>query len=174
MESEDFDLVVLDLALGDREGLEVLKRIKSGKGDCPVLVLSMFDEKVYAERCLRAGASGYVMKEDGAELLLEAIRTILRGEVFVSQVVKERMVRGLARSGGSAGRTVRDLSDRELQVFRLLGEGLSTREVAERLSLSVKTIESHRARIKEKLGIESASQLVHRAVSWVRGEMGMD
>ena len=166
------DLVVLDLGLGSADGLDLIPRILRATGGAKVLVLSMFDEALYAERCLRAGASGYLMKEAASSTLVDAIREVLAGEIHVSEPVQDRLVRKAAgRAPDSAG--VSDLTDRELQVFRMLGEGLSTREVAEGLHLSIKTVESHRAKIMRKLGLEQASQLIHRAVAWVQGEHGM-
>lgn len=165
------DLVVLDLALGEADGMDLLPRLRRAAEDALVVILSMFDEAVYAERCLRAGASGYVMKEAASETLVAALRQVLAGEIAVSEDVRARLVRRVAGRSGDSG-PVEALTDRELQVFRLLGEGRSTREVAEALHLSVKTIESHRAGIMDKLGLEHANQLVHRAVGWVQREEG--
>lgn len=159
------DAVVLDLALGDDDGFDAISRLRRADGRPPILVLSMFDELVYAERCLRAGASGYVMKEEASETLVKAIRTVLQGDVAVSPAVRDRLARRLA--GTAAEGPVDSLTDRELQVFRMVGEGRSTREVAEALQLSVKTIETHRSKIMRKLELENATQLLHRAVTWM-------
>ena len=169
--SETPDLVILDLALGETDGLDLIPRIRKAAGDAEVLVFSMYDERLYAERCLRAGASGYVMKEEGAETLLEATRAVLAGEIWVSEATRDRVLRRLA-GRESATDAVSQLTDRELEVFRKLGEGASTREVAESMHLSIKTIESHRAKIMRKLDLDHAGQLVQRAVSWVRTSRG--
>lgn len=160
------DVVVLDLALGEADGLDAIPRMRRALDGGLVLILSMFDETVYAERCLRAGASGYVMKEEASEVLVDALHRVLDGEVVVSEAMRRRLVRRAA--GKDDGSPVEALTDRELQVFRLVGEGRSTREIAEGLGLSVKTIETHRAKIMRKLGLDGAAQLVHRAVSWVQ------
>ena len=165
------DLVVLDLALGSADGLDLIGRLRRTSDGARILVLSMFDEAVYAERCLRAGASGYVMKEEASETLIDAVREVLGGGMHVSPDVARRLDRGGGREHLPAG--VEGLTDRELQVFRMLGEGRSTREVADGLHLSVKTVETHRAKIMRKLGLHHASELVHRAVSWVREQQGM-
>lgn len=159
------DLIVLDLALGDAEGLDAIPRLRQASGGALILVLSMFDEAIYAERCLRAGATGYVMKEEASEVLVEAVRRVLGGEVVVSGAVQERLVRKAA--GVKDGGGVEELTDREIQVFLHIGKGRSTREIAEQLHLSVKTVESHRAKIMRKLKVDSAHQLVHRAVVWL-------
>lgn len=165
------DLVVLDLGLGEGDGLDAIPRIRRASGDAHILVLSMFDEAVYAERCVRAGASGYIMKEEASEVLIDALRRVVQGEVVVSEAMRRRLVRRAA--GQTRGTPLEELTDREIQVFRLVGEGRSTREIAEGLGLSVKTIESHRAKIMRKLGLDSATQLVHRAVGWVQDEEQM-
>lgn len=162
------DLVLVDLALGSDDGLELLKEMKKRYPEIPALVLSMHDESVYAERSLRAGASGYVSKQQLDDTVLGAIRTVLAGETFMSSWLEARLAAKYV-----AGHTLEDdsplaaLSDRELQVFRLIGQGLSSRQIAEALHLSVKTIESHREHIKHKLTIETAVQLAHRATQWV-------
>lgn len=161
------DLIVLDLALGDTDGLDLIPRIRKAAGDAEVLILSMYDERLYAERCLRAGASGYVMKEEGAETLLDAARGVLAGEIRVSEKVRDRVLRRVAGREGSSD-AVSQLTDRELEVFRKLGEGASTRDVAESLKISIKTVETHRAKIMRKLDLDHAAQLVQRAVAWVR------
>jgi len=166
------DLVLLDLALGDADALEAIPRLKRLSSGGRVLVLSMFDETVYAERCLRAGASGYVMKEEASTTLVDAIRSVLAGEVAVSDEIRRRLVRRMAGKPRD-GAPTEDLTDRELQVFRLVGGGRSTREIAEGLHISHKTVESHRTNIMEKLGLEKANQLVHRATLWVQQEVGM-
>lgn len=166
-------MAVVDLALEGTDGLELVERITEGSGMIRCLVLSVHDESLYAERALRAGASGYVMKEEATDTLVKAIRTVLDGEVFVSERIMDGILRKLAgRASGLVGSPLETLTDRELQVFRLLGEGNSTREVADQLGLSMKTIETHRAKIMDKLGLENATQLLHRAIEWVQRERG--
>lgn len=160
------ELVILDLGLAGSDGLHAIPRLRRSGGNPCVLVLSVFDEMVYAERCLRAGAGGYLMKEEASHRLVRAIRTVLAGEVWVSRAVRNQLARRLA--GTVREGPAQKLTDRELQVFRMLGEGRSTREIAEALSLSVKTIETHRAKVMRKLALENATQLLHRAVSWVQ------
>jgi DNA-binding NarL/FixJ family response regulator len=161
------DLVVLDISLKGSNGIEVLKNIKVRYPKMLVLVLSMHDETLYALRALRAGASGYIMKQEPAERVLASIRQVLNGEISLSENMEKKMMKQLV--GGRAARTgspLEDLSDRELEVFRLIGKGYSTRQIAEELHLSIKTIESHRAHIKEKLNLKNAMELVQHAIQW--------
>jgi DNA-binding NarL/FixJ family response regulator len=161
------DLVVLDISLKESNGIEVLKDIKVPYPKLLVLMLSMHDETLYALRALRAGASGYVMKQEPADIVLDSIRRVLNGEIALSQNMEKRMMKQLV--GGRAARTgspLEDLSDRELEVFRLIGKGYSTRQIAQELHLSIKTIESHRAHIKEKLNLRNATELVQHAIQW--------
>lgn len=135
--------------------------------DLPVLVLSMHHESLYAERALHAGARGYIMKQEAPDRVLGAIRTILAGEVYVSDKMAARMLRSLAdRRSSTAGSPTDRLSDRELEVFRLIGEGFSTTEIAGRLFLSPKTVETHREHIKQKLNLTQKGELLRRAVQW--------
>lgn len=163
-----FDLVVTDLALPDRGGLELIKDMRELHPETPVLVISMHDEMLYAERALRAGARGYLMKEAGGERMLTAIRDVLGGRVHVSERMSAKILEGMTGSKprGSSS-PVEKLSDREFEVFQLIGQGRGTRQIAEQLSLSPKTVEVHRAHIKEKLALESATDLVRHAVRWV-------
>lgn len=161
------DLVVLDISLRGSNGIEVLKNIKVRYPKLLVLVLSMHDETLYALRALRAGAAGYIMKQEPAERVLSSIRQVLNGEISLSENMEKKMMKQLI--GGRAARTgspLEDLSDRELEVFRLIGKGYSTRQIAEELHLSIKTIESHRAHIKEKLNLKNAMELVQHAIQW--------
>jgi len=161
------DVIILDLSLKDSDGLELIKDIRGRDQRLPVLVLSMHDEAIYAERLLGAGANGYIMKQAAAEQLLTALRRVLTGGVYVSEAVGATMIEKYAASGRSRpSDPLNDLSNRELQVLNLVGRGQTTREVAENLNLSVKTVESHRQRIKKKLGLQTASQLVQYAVNW--------
>ncbi|MDB6055383.1 MAG: two component transcriptional regulator, LuxR family [Verrucomicrobiales bacterium] len=164
------DLAVIDISLKGSSGIELLKNIKCNFPNVLVLMLSMHDESLYAERVLRAGAAGYIMKQEATERILIAIRKVLNGEVYLSERMSTKLmhqlVGGRAASGGSL---MERLSDRELEVFGLIGQGKGTRQIAEQLHLSVKTIESHRAHIKEKLNLKNATELVHRAIQ-LRGE----
>jgi DNA-binding NarL/FixJ family response regulator len=161
------DIVILDISLGGPDGLELLKQVRVRDADLPVLILSMHDEAVYAERVLRAGANGYIMKQEATDLVLTAIRRILAGHVYVPDRVASRMLGQYVRGTASGPRSPLDtLSDRELEVFRLIGEGSSTREIADALHLSVKTVESYQAHIKEKLALRNARELQHHAIEW--------
>ncbi|MBN2129439.1 MAG: response regulator transcription factor [Sedimentisphaerales bacterium] len=165
------DMVIVDISLKDTSGMELIKDLKVQYADLPILTLSMHDEGVYAERSLRAGARGYIMKQEATEQVITAIRRVLAGDVYVSDTVATRMVSKLARGGGAVSASPLDsLSDRELEVFRLIGEGHGTRQVAEKLHLSVKTIETYRAHIKEKLGFKDANELFRAAIEWVNTE----
>jgi len=164
------DLALVDISLKGSSGIELLKNIKVNYPKLLVLVLSMHDESLYAERVLRAGASGYIMKQEATDKVLEAIRKVLAGEIYLSEKMSTKLMHQLI--GGrtpATGSLIERLSDRELEVFGLIGQGRGTRQIAEQLHLSVKTIESHRAHIKEKLNLKNATELVHRAIQ-MRGE----
>jgi DNA-binding NarL/FixJ family response regulator len=162
------DLAIIDLSLKDIGGLELVKQVKVLYPEMPMLVLSMYDETLYCERVLRAGASGYIMKQEGTAKLIVAIRTVMDGEIYVSDRMASRMLgKFIGGKAGSGSSPLERLSDRELEVFEMLGRGLSTREVAERLCVSIKTIESHREHIKEKLKLRNANELVQHATQWV-------
>ena len=165
------DIAIIDISLQGRSGIDLLKDIKAHAPSLPVLVLSMHDESLYAERALRAGAKGYLMKQEATAKLLAAVRQILGGGVYMSDRVSALLVRKLA--GGTAvggGSPLEQLSDRELDVFRLVGQGLTTRDVAEKLSLSVKTVDAHREHIKTKLGLKNSTELLRYAVEHARTE----
>lgn len=162
------DLVLLDLSLKGSSGMELLKVIRSHYPGVPVLVLSMHDEALYAERALRAGASGYLMKQQPPETVREAIHVVLAGEIYLSDQVKTKIVNKALQGGNREGHSpVEALSDRELEVLMFTGRGFSTKRIAEELSLSTKTIESHRASIKQKLQLTDMTALVRFAVEWV-------
>ena len=162
------DLVLSDLTMPGRSGLEFIKDLKAAHEAVAILVVSMHDESVFAERALRAGARGYIMKEAGGENLLAAIRQVLRGEVYVSPRMSARILEGLSgtRPRGSKS-PIEKLTDREFEVFQLIGQGKSTRDIAAQLHLSPKTVDVHRANIKEKLDLTDATALVRHAVRWV-------
>ncbi|HTW58749.1 MAG TPA: response regulator transcription factor [Terriglobales bacterium] len=165
------DILVVDISLNGPDGLDLLKDIRTRNLELPVLILSMHDESIYAERALRAGAQGYIMKQEATEKVLVALRRILSCEIYVSERIANRMLQRFIGSRG-AGRpsSIADLTDRELEVFRLIGEGHSTRQIAEELHISVKTVESYQAHIKEKLSLRSARELVQHAIQWSVGE----
>ena len=167
------DLVVLDISLSGPDGLDVLKEIRMKTTNLPVLILSMHDESIYAERAMRAGANGYIMKQEATEKVLVAIRRILQGEVYVSDRLTSTMLQQYVR-GASQAKTspLVNLTDRELEVFRLIGEGHGTRQIADELHLSVKTIESYQAHIKEKLALRNARELVQHAIEWTVNSKG--
>jgi DNA-binding NarL/FixJ family response regulator len=161
------DILIVDISLNGPDGLELLKHIRLGAPRLPVLILSMHDESIYAERALRAGANGYIMKQEATEKVLVALRRILSGEIYVSDRIANSMLRHYVRGvNPSEHSSISDLTDRELEVFRLIGEGHGTRQIAETLHLSVKTVESYQAHIKEKLSLRSARELVQHAVQW--------
>jgi DNA-binding NarL/FixJ family response regulator len=161
------DLVVLDISLKGANGIELLKHIKVHDPKLRVLMLSMHDETLYAVRALRAGAAGYIMKHEATGKVLTAINQVLRGEIYLSETMEKKMMQQLVGGRGDrTGSPLEDLSDRELEVFNLIGQGQGTRQIAEQLHLSIKTIESHRAHIKEKLNLKTATELVQHAMQW--------
>ena len=161
------DLIVVDISLNGPDGLDLLKDIRVRDVNLPVLILSMLDESLYAERALRAGANGYIMKQEATDRVLVAIRRILSGEIYVSDRIANRMLHRFASGAPVEQRSpVADLTDRELEVFRLIGEGHGTRQIAQDLHLSVKTVESYQAHIKDKLSLKNARELLQRAVQW--------
>ena len=161
------DIVLLDISLNGPDGLEVLKEIRMKSGSLPVLILSMHDESIYAERAMRAGANGYIMKQEATEKVLIAIRRILQGDVYLSDRLTTTMLQQYVRGGAhTKSSPLLNLTDRELEVFRLIGEGHGTRQIADELHLSVKTIESYQAHIKEKLALRNARELVQHAIEW--------
>ena len=165
----DPDIVVLHLSLGKHSGLGLLADLRAQHPQLPVLVLSMHDEAVMAERALRTGARGYVMKQEATQQLLDAVRRVLAGGPAVSEAVKEQMVRAVSgtRDRGTCS-PIQSLSNRELEVFELLGGGLRPAQIAQRLSLSVKTVETHFAHIRAKLGLGTQRDLAVRAVQWMQ------
>jgi DNA-binding NarL/FixJ family response regulator len=164
------DAIIIDVSLQSSSGIDLTKSVKELYPNLPVLILSMHDETLYAERALKAGARGYVMKQEAAETVIHAIRTILAGNIHLSNALSAKVLRDMVdgvkpREAGPYG--VERLSDRELEVFELIGRGHTTRGIAESLNLSIKTIETHRAHIKQKLKLKNATELVHRAFHWI-------
>jgi DNA-binding NarL/FixJ family response regulator len=166
------DIVIVDLALQEGDGLELVRDVHAHHPDVPMLVLSMHDETIYAERLLAEGASGYIMKQAAADQLLNALRAVLRGERYLSEQLAQTLG---VRDGGAEGDAVdpvRRLSNRELQVLNLVGRGVSSRDIAAELGLSVKTVESHRQSIKRKLNLATNSQLLQYAMNWFNWRRG--
>jgi DNA-binding NarL/FixJ family response regulator len=161
------DIAIVDIMLKDMNGIELIKKLKGQWSDLPVLVMSMHDESLYAERALRAGARGYIMKEEATDKMLTAIRKVLQGDVYLSDDMVSRILHRIA-DGKKEGSLLDRLSDRELEVFHLIGDGLGTRQIAERMNVSVKTIESYRAHIKDKLKLTTSTEVVRQAVQWVQ------
>jgi len=166
--AEHPDVAIVDLSLGLASGLELLKTLNASLPDVRVLILSMHDETLYAERALAAGASGYIMKHEAMQKLIGAIRCVASGKTYVSPQMSERIVARVTgrRAAPDAPEPLERLTDREREVLTLIGRGLATREIARQLDLSVKTIETYQARIKEKLGLASGHELTRAAVSW--------
>jgi DNA-binding NarL/FixJ family response regulator len=170
-EGLDPDLAIVDISLPGMSGIELIKHLVALKPELQVIVVSRHDEMLYAERAIRAGARGYVMKLEAGDKIVEAIRHVMRGGIFLSEDLKDRMLFGAATGSKSPSQSPLEvLSDRELEVFEMTGRGQATREIAERLHLSVKTVESYRARIKAKLNLSTAAELMKHAVQWVEGE----
>jgi DNA-binding NarL/FixJ family response regulator len=160
------DLIIADINLKDSSGVELIKDLKKLRPDVPVLVLSMHDESLYAERAFRAGARGYVNKRETAQKMIEAIHRVLDGKLYVSEKTAEVLAGKTIHGGGLARSSIELLSDRELEVFDKLGQGVGTRQIAEEFHVSVKTIQAYCARIKEKLNLTSATELLREAVRW--------
>ena len=162
------DVVIVDITLKNSDGIELTKSLKARYPTLPVIVLSIHDELTYAERALRAGARGYLMKEVVSDRITAAIRTVLTGEIYVSNTMAKKMLRKLA--GGKADTIIAptdSLSDRELEIFRLIGQGYKPSKIAQSMHLSIKTVETYRSRIKEKLNLADADELLRYAIQWV-------
>ena len=164
------DLVIIDVSLGDENGIQLIQEMRDLNAELPIMVFSAAPESGYAEPIMRAGASGYLMKDKAPETIVLAIRTVLEGNIYLSQTMANLLsqVFGRENAPSKPRSVVAGLSQRELEVFRLIGEGKSTRQIAQQLHRSPKTIESHIERIKQKLEINSATELVHRAVRWMK------
>jgi len=165
------DVVIVDISLKSSDGIELTKSIKAGHPKLSVIVLSVHDESVYAERALLAGAKAYLMKDAVSENIVTAIRTVLSGEIYVSSTISKKFLHKIA--GDKAGMTktpIETLSDREFEIFRLIAEGHKASQIAKNLHLSVKTVETYRGRLKEKLNLDSASELLQYAIKWAKSE----
>jgi len=167
VDRQSVDLLIVDISLQGTDGLELVKQLRAREDDVTILVSSMYDETLYAERCLRAGANGYVGKDAPTEQVVQAVRRVLDGGIYLSPAMSNRLLqRMLPGTAPLETSTEEALSDRELEVFRQLGQGKTTREIAEELHLSVKTIETYRENIKAKLALRNSAELVQRAVLW--------
>jgi DNA-binding NarL/FixJ family response regulator len=162
------ELALVDISLPDKHGLELIKDLQVMHPSLPILVVSMHDESLYAERVLRAGGRGYIMKQEGGKKMMEAIRTVLRGQIYVSEQMSAKILEIFSgRRPENSRSPIEKLTDRGFEVFQLIGQGKGTRQIAEALHLSVKTVEVHRLHIKEKLNLDDAPSLVRYAVRWV-------
>ncbi|MCE5328042.1 MAG: response regulator transcription factor [Planctomycetaceae bacterium] len=172
MAAEKPDVALIDLSLKDSSGLDVIRQAATQFPNLRMLVLSMREEALYAERVLRCGAMGYITKEENPANVVEGIRTVLRGNIYISGQMSSKVLSrfaGVYASGSGSGRNLMDsLTDRELEIFELIGNGLPTREIAQRLHISSKTVDSHRENIKDKLKCASASRLLRQAIHWVQ------
>ncbi len=161
------DLVVVDISLKDSHGMELITRLRENHRETKMLVWSMFDEMVFAERVLRAGAMGYINKQESVEKVVDAIRHVLRGEIYLSPRMTNHVLARLGRGESVQQDPINGLTDRELEVFEMIGQGTTTQQIARKLGLSPKTIETHREKIKAKLNLRNAAELSRRAVQWV-------
>ena len=163
------DLIIVDISLKDRSGIDLIKDTRDEFTNMPIIVLSMHDEKIYAERTLRAGAKGYIMKQEAPETIIKAIHHVLNGNIFVSDEIATRIFSMMADGKSNLENSPIDrLSDRELEVFELIGQGFGTRQIARKLYISIKTVENHRIHIKEKLSLKTAIELIQKATLWVQ------
>ena len=169
MEGDPPDLMIVDVSLPDRSGLELLKDIKTSFPDVSLLVISSHDEEVYAERVLRAGGRGYVMKDRAPEQLVEAVNQVLGGGIFLSSSMTAKMMEVFA-GGAEKGSSISSLTDRELEVFEFIGEGLSSREIAAKLGISIRTVDAHRTHMKDKMGFRDSAELAYHAIRWVESQ----
>lgn len=170
LNKEEPDLILTDLTLPDKNGLELIKDAQALRPNVPILVISMHEESLYAERALRAGARGYITKDAGGEKLMHAVRQVLAGAVYVSEKTTTRLLEALSGKVKQSASPISQLSDREFEVYDLIGRGKSTKEIAQRLHLSDKTVAVHRENIKRKLQIGSSAELTHHAIRWVEGQ----
>jgi len=166
METTTPDLAIIDLSLAGGSGIDLIEHIKARDSDILMLVASMHEESLYAERVLAAGARGYINKQEAQDKIIQAIRQVLNGKVYLSEQMTERILNNMVSSSDDR-RDINALSNRELQVFEMIGQGIATSKMATQLNLSVKTIETHQAHIKKKLNLSSAHELTHRAIRWV-------
>ena len=162
------DIAIIDISLKDISGLELIKWVKGLDFKVAMLVISVHDESIYAERALKAGADGYLMKQESPDKIIQAIRQILKGEIYISDSIAKRLIRHLLKGHGEKATPIDSLSDRELEVLQLLGRGFKPKQIADKLCLSIKTIETYQSNIKEKLFLNNAFELAQYAVQWMR------
>jgi DNA-binding NarL/FixJ family response regulator len=165
------DIVVTDISLKNSDGIELTKSIKAICPRLPVIIFSVHDESLYAERALLAGAKAYLMKDEVSENIIKAIRTVLRGEIYVSDTISKKFLHKIAGDKAGTNKTpIENLSDREFEIFRLIGKGYKASQIARQLHLSIKTIETYRTRIKEKLDLVDASELLQYSIKWAKSQ----
>jgi DNA-binding NarL/FixJ family response regulator len=167
LEQEPYDLAIVDIGLAGQSGLELTKQLRERYPEVLVLVCSLHDEVLFAERSLRAGARGYLSKDEAVDRVVEAVERVLDGRIYLSPEMTDRLLAVSAGQSGGRDEPLERLSDRELEVFGLVGQALSSSEIGERLNLSPKTVDSHRENIKKKLGLKNHGELLRRAVQWV-------
>lgn len=162
------DLLIVDISLPGMSGLELVKHMTAIRPELRILVISRHDEQLYAERAIRSGAKGYVMKVEARKVIIDAIRRVLAGGIYISEAINERLLQSMMPGRKQIGQSPLEiLSDRELEIFEMTGKGYKSSEIAERLHISAKTVESYRTRIKDKLNLNSAAELMKHAVQWV-------
>jgi len=165
------DIIIVDISLKNSDGIELTKSIKAGHSKLPIIVLSVHDESVYAERALLAGAKAYLMKDAASENIVKAIRTVLSGDIYVSDTISNKLLHRIAGNKAAATKTpIENLTDREFEIFRLISEGYKASQIARQLHLSIKTIETYRSRIKEKLNLANASELLQYSIKWAKSQ----
>ena len=169
------DIAIIDITLNDTSGLEIIKFINDHRMKIPVLVLSMHDEKIFAERAIRSGARGYIMKQEMAKQVAKAVRHVLTGKIYLSDKMNERMLNSISEKDDTEAGNLDDnpaklLTGRELEIYMLLGKGFQRKDIAEMLNLNINTIGTYREKIKEKMGFESSSALIAHAISWVKNQ----
>ena len=161
------DVIIVDISLNDMSGIDLIKYIRRTDQKVPVLVLSVFDETFYAERAFAAGATGYIMKQEASDVIVKAIRTVLSGEIYASDKIRNQLLKkAVGKNEEVTDTRISTLTDRELQVFELIGSGHETRQIAEKLHLSIKTVDTYREHIKEKLNLKNATELIQHASQW--------
>jgi DNA-binding NarL/FixJ family response regulator len=164
------DLAIIDISLPGKNGLELIKDIRANTRTVSLLIHSMHDESLYVERVLRAGAQGYIMKQEGGKRVMDAIRKVLTGEIYVSQAMSGKILEIFSGRRPTTTDPVEALSDRQFEIFQMIGQGKGTRVISEELNVSVKTVDAHRANIKEKLHLKTGNELVRYAVRWVEAQ----
>ncbi len=173
IEKNEPDVAIVDISLKDGHGLDLVQNIRIQYPEVQVVVFSMYDESVYAERAIRAGAASYLMKSESTQVVVDAIRTVMRGEIYLSRQMASRILSKVAVGrSASPGFAIDELTDREMSVFQMLGQGHSVEEITDRLSLSRKTVETYRRRAKEKLGFDTVAELLQYAVQWTHAQGG--